>query len=735
MSKVYEFSNFLTAPDVRRVAAPYGAPQIVNIPNTNIPSPLAQNLEPRSIKDLKEFLTGCGPDGKGQSGNPRGVEIWESWKRAWDLWNNHYIAGREAPAWIKSEYERLKAIMDGLTLKQKKSLISPLTGENANGGPPGPPGGRGPRGRPPPDGNAGQVVVSRQFAQNMPTVTTQPDTKWIKHRYRKQKIKVPTGRQIRKNNPNPIPTTVTKQRLVPRVVWQMAGQFVKIYKRVPKVTDVEQKRTVRANGPWNQTLSWAEVIARRTAGQIPDPLESDDAPEPELEPLETRIETTQVQTIKMAQTYMDITIEEQKSPLQSWEALFEKRRDNDEIRPRAESKDAIYQNHRSEMWVPLKYDLVDTGGWEMLPFERQAEVLYPEKYDFTTYANPFIDEDEMTEIEIPQWLEVKVFKNKPRKRRRRPRSRRSSSGSQSSHNSQTPPLPPPVIPKSTTMDLEMHRTADHPEYPIWQAGLPARWDAVNPGRLSSTNDPEFRKWIIGQEADLAAQWIRIKQRPFPTHSNHPAVEGRETILPTITTVGEEEEQDEDMADVSDQEFQDMYGDSDEEMEDYYEQRALGDSRSVSSGTSRHSNDIDDGLGSGSESSTSASSVDDTGDQGLGAPERGDDGGAGGFFPMKLFDEYKPRLDANGDYEQDWSDPLMNTVWRPRRVGEKKVKIDIDEPWEKITDLEVDGGLDCGRSPFPVIVLPELSTNRRINNPCTGVASHHQVYQESDARKW
>jgi hypothetical protein len=37
------------------------------------------------------------------SGDP---EVWKAWKRAWDLWNNHYILGRVNPKWIKEELAR-----------------------------------------------------------------------------------------------------------------------------------------------------------------------------------------------------------------------------------------------------------------------------------------------------------------------------------------------------------------------------------------------------------------------------------------------------------------------------------------------------------------------------------------------------------------------------------------------------------------------------------------------------
>lgn len=78
---------------------------------TTIPSPLAKDLDPCSVLEIKQLLT----TGKGQKytpfrrQNPNGTELWESWKRAWDLWNNHYIEGRVNPKWIKDQYPNAKA--------------------------------------------------------------------------------------------------------------------------------------------------------------------------------------------------------------------------------------------------------------------------------------------------------------------------------------------------------------------------------------------------------------------------------------------------------------------------------------------------------------------------------------------------------------------------------------------------------------------------------------------------
>jgi hypothetical protein len=81
-----------------------------------------------------------------------------------------------------------------------------------------------------------------------------------------------------------------------------------------------------------------------------------------------------------------------------------------------------------------------------------------------------------------------------------------------------------------------------------------------------------------------------------------------------------------------------------------------------------------------------------------------DGSTGGFMPMKLLPEYwAPETDEAGNYPEGWEDVLANTVWRPRRVGEREgeVSVGIDGEWGEKSEFEFDGGVDCGRSPYPV----------------------------------
>lgn len=81
-----------------------------------------------------------------------------------------------------------------------------------------------------------------------------------------------------------------------------------------------------------------------------------------------------------------------------------------------------------------------------------------------------------------------------------------------------------------------------------------------------------------------------------------------------------------------------------------------------------------------------------------------DGSTGGFIPMKLLPEYiAPEMDESGNYPEGWEDVLANTVWRPRRTGEREgePEVRIDGEWGAKSECEFDGGVDCGRSPYPV----------------------------------
>lgn len=101
----YDFKPFLSAPTVvERSKQNGGVLRPLHLPESVIPSPLARNILPDQLLGLKARLVGSGPETSSRTGN--GGEVWLSWKRAWDLWNNHYIHGRVNPIWVKGEWER-----------------------------------------------------------------------------------------------------------------------------------------------------------------------------------------------------------------------------------------------------------------------------------------------------------------------------------------------------------------------------------------------------------------------------------------------------------------------------------------------------------------------------------------------------------------------------------------------------------------------------------------------------
>jgi hypothetical protein len=128
----YSFEPFLSAPAVVEAHRSHGSIQIVHIPESMIPSPLASNIAPQTIQELWDFLLGPQKSKKGK-------EIWESWKRAWDIWNNHYIEGRVDPAWVREEYEKLKKQYEEERkerAERKKKLRGNGTGYHHNDDPP-----------------------------------------------------------------------------------------------------------------------------------------------------------------------------------------------------------------------------------------------------------------------------------------------------------------------------------------------------------------------------------------------------------------------------------------------------------------------------------------------------------------------------------------------------------------------------------------------------------------------
>ena len=97
----WDFTPFLSAPAVQSKSRTAGQVNLLNIPRTNIASPLARNLTASEIKNIRDTLVG-----PGAREDSAGMEQWLSWKRAWDVWNNNFVEGRANPLWLRREYER-----------------------------------------------------------------------------------------------------------------------------------------------------------------------------------------------------------------------------------------------------------------------------------------------------------------------------------------------------------------------------------------------------------------------------------------------------------------------------------------------------------------------------------------------------------------------------------------------------------------------------------------------------
>lgn len=125
----YDFTPFLGSPAVlhRMRVNRQQIPLLSPIPSTRIPSPLAENLHPSVVKDVRDFLLGTGKYTSSYqrqySGN--GAEVWASWKRAWDIWNNHYIDGRVNEVWVARAYKQWEAYIAQQSRKGKAPFEGP----------------------------------------------------------------------------------------------------------------------------------------------------------------------------------------------------------------------------------------------------------------------------------------------------------------------------------------------------------------------------------------------------------------------------------------------------------------------------------------------------------------------------------------------------------------------------------------------------------------------------------
>ncbi|KAL2070751.1 hypothetical protein VTL71DRAFT_13777 [Oculimacula yallundae] len=473
---IYDFTPFFNAPGVAAEVRHYGAPQIVDIPQTAIPSPLAPDLAPNTVESLRERLVGNGSS----AGHVKGDEVWASWKRAWDLWNNHYIEGRVAPLWIKEEYERLKKEMG--KVRDKRRSDEQMQRSRT-------------RRRP---GRVHTVGPATVFSM------AQPEAAPGKY-YRQTTETRPTGMVlVKEKQPRP--------KAGKKLVYKRKGE---VYQEYPDrfVTEIVQVERVVPKKT-TPIRSWADVIAT-TQAKLPLPEGSD-----EPEPPETVIEHTLEERQKMRFGTIDVYGDKISPNLMSYEEVNQYVDTHGALPEVAVTDPPTFISQRPEMWYP-----------ETEPSLGEMKIMAE---DGTVVVHEFED------------IEVDTLKE---------------------------------------------------------------------------GDGVLLGWV---EEDLSVGDMDIDDDVNEDFRNLPV--------------------------------------ADEEPAVAYKRADL--------------------------------------------VER-DDGLSGGFFPMKLLDEYpEPDETEEDDAESDWLDAIQNTVWRPRHVGEKTLRIEIDEPFKPVTAtkncLEVDGGVDCGRSPYPVL---------------------------------
>lgn len=642
---LYDFTPFLTAPAVQKVAAESAnTPVIISIPTTKIPSPLAPDLGPNEIKSLHDHL--CGPgNGNNTKRRQRGKETWLSWKRAWDLWNNHYIEGREAPEWIRDEYKILKKEFEAEREKKRleqqnnirfsRRIFPPVT--------------HGP--------------YKRKFDKTKPT--DRPGRKYIATGYEKtvvekkpgQRVRVARGeerlvegpvRNVLKLLPPSSPETEYPTKIYPATdpmpiilkdvpVSEMRVEYVIAAPKGPEPKSYSQLVQERArNNTANRSKkdSWfmRRQIAKYNGQDFREPEDFEltiqpPADEDVVEDTSTLIQEKAVRRAVGAPANVRVPTERfERGALVPYAKLQRSRAGVGDPVLRPSKEDQLYPTRQKDV---VRYDQLEHQV-KLRSDGSTVWVQYPKAEE------GFVIENHSQEVAEKQYVQVAV-------------------------GAVVDYLEPSTIPE-------------------WR-----EVDAPDP-------EPRRKKFVSHAHSAPSPGIKRKKQVTFNFFSQGKNIRGPIGI--NNTEQGSLSEGGASAGSGSDDPFN-------------IKQVTLD-----SSSDDDDSDDSDDGTDPFSRA-LSFSSFDDQ-EEPFPFPdaksvEHGPEEASGGFRPMKNLPDYAiPEPDQFGQYPP-WDDPLVNTVWRPRRVGEKKLKIDIDEDINdsKPTDLEVLGGLDCGRSPYPVCYLAVL----------------------------
>ena len=596
---------------------------VLAIPETAIPSPLAENLDPHRIWSLHEFL--CGKvtgeaDGSGNAGggyggfggNERGREIWLSWKRAWDLWNNWYVEGRVNEVWVAGEWRRRerweRRVLRGRRERRVRqrgpgredglddgSDLSFVGSDDGDGD-----------GRSEHDsdvaflrGGSGQSLGGNGSEDSRDEVTPPPPTKTKPP---------PTSTSQNKLGPNE-GRLYWSNRGIPRALvgkkWRLTGNTTPASLGTRENLEYEEvdesfvEPTVRASRP--ETARFTTPKPKITTSSTPQPPGLTGSHGGPLKYQPTRpdgglatkwIFTGRTKTVlnyyedpewESVPAGNNSTLSDSTNPALPADppAAVRNRRGSHNGDLRLESKKPILQRPAGKKWIQTSRK--EEGGLKRTEWE---------EVDESFVATPQTAEEKAAEAHADKIIEDQI--------------------------KQAETLLKMVTGGcAATSTTNQRATCTFFREPPENEGPAHPSPPLSPAVAGGGNDP-----------------------PSSPHSSNDLSEPE----PEPQPIGPSDDDDDEV-------------DSDAEI----------NHRTINR-----------------------------------------DGSSGGFHPIKLLKDYRlPEEDPAAGIFPEWQDVTSNSVWRPRRVGEKKLKIDLDEDIEdflKNSDLEVWGGVDCGRSPYPVRFL-------------------------------
>ena len=354
----YDFSTFQHAPGVAAEIRKYGAPQIVDIPQTTIPSPLAPDLSPDTVAGLKQRLVGDGILKGGSRGESAGAEVWASWKRAWDLWNNHYIEGRVSPVWIREEYERLKKEMgDARDERRREAEINRF---------------------------------KTRFVPRRPTKSIARATV-----FSREKPKAAPGKVYKRTNE----TRPAKNAIVKKMLSRPKPGSIRVFKRkgekVPVygerfVTEIVQVERVVPRDP-KPLSSWKDLVADSKAEVLP----SDGNAEPESTDTVTEISLEERQVMEFG--HVDVFGDKVSPKVMSSEEVTRYLKDHGTLPRKDEETDKNrFVSQRPQMWHPVTEPCLE--GERILTVDETVPII-----EFEDRSVDVLEEDD--EAVLIGWVE------------------------------------------------------------------------------------------------------------------------------------------------------------------------------------------------------------------------------------------------------------------------------------------------------------------------------------------